>query len=161
VLWDLDTKKEWARLPPEKVGSGRGMAFSPDGGVLAVACHQMEPWGTGPPGFQFWDVSKRPGARSTSGDFPPPTAEPIAQRDDALERTIQFVIATREGPERSRGVSVEVLGDGTVVLKGRVSSESIKQNIERMIVAEFPIENRYRRTRTPRKVRNEIVADGP
>jgi WD40 repeat protein len=157
ILWDLTNGEEWTRLDTSKVGSGRGLAFSPDGGVLAVVCRQMEPYGLGPPGFQFWDVSKRPGGRQSAGDFPPAGAAPIPTRNDALEQAILSTIVSSEGQERAKDMSVEVLPDGAVRIRGRVTSEYIKQNIERSVEVAFPIENRQRRTRIKRTVINEMT----
>jgi WD40 repeat protein len=45
-LWDADTGKEVASLPPQK-GGARCVAFAPDGRTLAVACGQ---------GVRFWHL---------------------------------------------------------------------------------------------------------
>jgi hypothetical protein len=161
ILWDLAAKKEWTRLDNAKVGSGRGLAFSPDGGVLAVACSQREPWGTGPPGFQFWDVSRRPGAAKSSGDFPPAGAKPLPERHDALARAIREKVLRTEGKDRVPELSVEILPGGAIHLEGRINSDYARENIERSVVIDFPLENRYRRTRTQRKLVSDLKVIEP
>jgi len=160
VLWDLATDKEWLRLDHRKIGSGGGLAFWPDGSVLAVACSGMNPQTLGPPGFQFWDVSKRPGASGGSGDFPPAGATPIATRDDELLFRMLQRAQRAPGMRKKDEVQVEILPDGSVLLTGKVSTHHVSANIVRDIEIQFPIEDPKTGAQQKRKVINEMKEVG-
>jgi hypothetical protein len=150
VLWDLATGKQWHRLDNSKVGSGETIAFSPDGGTLAVASKQREPWAKGPPGIQFWDVSGRPGAAPVAQTGPPPATGAASARDDLLEAEIAAQVGQRLGdPRIIRDFSAEVQPDGGVILRGTVNSAYFKEGLKRDVEIGFPIEDeRGRRKRT-------------
>jgi hypothetical protein len=121
----------------------------------------MEPWTIGPPGYQLWDVTRRPGAEVTEVNFPPEQVEPYPTRYDALQNQILRKIRATEGSPRADNVEVDVLSNGSVRIQGRVTSQYIKDNIERMVASDFPIEEQRRNTRTARKIINEMVVEGP
>ncbi len=161
ILWDLSNNKEWVVLDNRKVGSGRGMAFSPNGLVLAIGCEQMEPWTVGPPGFQFWDLSKRPGAGKSEANFPPQKTAPPEVRDDLLVAAIANRIRSAEGPQRVREIQAALMPDGSIRLTGKVTSTDVKENAARIASHDFAIEGKN--GRTPRKVIDdmEVVGESP
>jgi WD40 repeat protein len=139
VLWDLDGGKEWLTLDDKKVGYGRGLAFSADGAVLAVVCKQSNRSSSVPSAFQFWDVSRRPGASPAKGGFPPQKTTPAEIRDDMLSQQIASRILGTFGKQIVKEISVDVQPDGSVRLRGKVNSPHVKQSAERTVTASFPI----------------------
>jgi Tol biopolymer transport system component len=158
ILWDMESGKEWQSLDAARVGYGRGMAFSPDGSVLALVCKQTSPASSGPSAFQFWDVSQRPGAAPARIEFPPKKSAPPEIRDDMLAQQIANRILGTFGKRIVKEISVEVLTDGSVRLVGKVNSPHVKESAERTVTASFPIQGKHGFTK--RKVINQLEVVG-
>lgn len=155
ILWDVTTGKAWQQLGNEEVGVGRTIAFSADGGTLALVCHGREPWSTEPAGVQFWDVSARPGAASIRHISPPPVTNPLPPRDDLLQSQIAATV-TRD-PRIVRDFSAEVLPDGGIILRGTVNSPYFMENMVRDIQIRFPMPEEQGGQK--RKIINELKVD--
>ena len=150
VLWDLQTGKQWQRLPMEKVGSGVGMNFSPDGNTLLTEC------GIEPPSIRLWDVSSRPGASGKQVSEPP--VFDVSARDDYLAQEISNAIKGVES-DRAANIKVEVLPDGSVRLTGSVTYSQVKDSAGRIAETHRPRDKPGPRER--RKVINELQVTSP
>ncbi len=120
-LWDLQTGTIWQTIDYTKVSAGEAMAFSPDGTVLITTCPGLRP-----PGVRLWDVSRRPGAAPRAASLPKTFADQITQ-DDRLAAEIDHAIRRNHDRRNIQALSVEVLADGTIRLRGKVSDTEVKR----------------------------------
>src|SRR5207244_366056 len=101
----------------------------------------------------LWDVSQRPRAGAAARKRPA-AEEPVIPRDDRLEEEVLTAIQQQFGSFLKRPIKVTALPDGSIRLRGRVSYEEVKEQIERDVQIRFQIETR--RVRTKRKIINEL-----
>jgi WD40 repeat protein len=119
-IWDIAAGKEWQTIDRVKVSGGRGVRFSPDGGVLGTFCESLRP-----ASIKLWDVSKYPGGKGVA-KLPPGSGVKDVQ-DDRFVRELEQAIRGNFDSRNIESLKVEMLGDGTVVLTGKVTSGEVKR----------------------------------
>lgn len=151
-LFDFATGQKWLDLPYEKIGSGRGVRFSPGGAVLATEAGSLRP-----PGVRLWDVSERPGAKGVAAKLPQPLGERVVNRDDLMEQELEFAIRGTFDERNIETLDVEALPDGSVRITGRVSSQPVKDTAGRIAQSKTI---RGEMGSIQRRVENELVVTG-
>lgn len=151
TLWDLATAQPWITIEGTKVSSGRALAFSPDGTVLASQCDT-----TTPPGIKLWDVSRRPGGGG-SAELPGTLAD-LATADDRLVVEVERRIRGNFDRRNFESLKVEFLPDGSIRLSGKVSSQSVKDVAGREAETYRPPEEIGETRR--RRVQNDLEVTG-
>jgi WD40 repeat protein len=152
VLWDLSAGDPWVTLDYNKTSSGKGVAFSPDGAVLATECDILRP-----PGIRLWDVSHRPGATASTAALPRTHTDQTTEDDRLADEVTRKIRGTFDS-RNIESLNVTIRPDGSVSLTGKVSDAEVKRVAGR--TAEVYHVSEDIGPRAPNKVTNDLEVTG-